>query len=209
MSIKLYGYWRSSAAYRVRIALSLKGLEYENIPVSLMPGISEHRQEAYRAKNPQMLVPFMEDGDIAMSQSMAILAYLEEAYPDVPLLPSSEPLRSQVRAFCNAVACDIHPLQNLRVLRYVGTQYDGDPKQWAAHWMREGFIALEAVASDGPYVFGDSVTLADALLVPQIYNTRRIEMPTDDFPKLIAAVDKANELEAFKAAAPEAQPDAT
>ena len=209
MSIKLYGYWRSSAAYRVRIALSLKGLEYENIPVSLMPGISEHRQEAYRTKNPQMLVPFMEDGDIAMSQSMAILEYLEEAYPDVPLLPSSEPMRSQVRAFCNAVACDIHPLQNLRVLQYVGTEFDADPKQWAAHWMREGFKALEAVASDGPYVFGDSVTLADALLVPQIYNTRRIEMPTDDFPKLIAAVDKANQLEAFKAAAPEAQPDAT
>jgi len=208
MSIKLYGYWRSSAAYRVRIALSLKGLEYENIPVSLMPGISEHRQEAYRAKNPQMLVPFMEDGDIAMSQSMAILEYLEEAYPAVPLLPSSEPMRSKVRAFCNVVACDIHPLQNLRVMQYVSAEYDGDPKQWATHWMHEGFKALEAVASDGPYVFGDSVTLADALLVPQIYNTRRIEMPTDDFPKLIAAVDKANELEAFRIAAPEAQPDA-
>jgi maleylacetoacetate isomerase len=209
MSIKLYGYWRSSAAYRVRIALSLKGLEYENIPVSLMPGVSEHRQEAYRAKNPQMLVPFMEDGDIAISQSMAILEYLEEAYTDVPLLPTSEPLRSKVRAFCNVIACDIHPLQNLRVMQYVSKEYDGDPKQWAAHWMNQGFKALEAVASDGPYVFGDSLTLADAVLVPQIYNTRRIEMPTDDFPKLIAAVDKANELEAFQTAAPEAQPDAT
>jgi len=124
-------------------------------------------------------------------------------------LPSSEPMRSKVRAFCNAVACDIHPLQNLRVLQYVNTEYDGDPKQWAAHWMHEGFKALEAVASDGPYVFGDSVTLADALLVPQIYNTRRIEMPTDDFPKLIAAVDRCNELPAFKIAAPEAQPDAS
>jgi maleylacetoacetate isomerase/maleylpyruvate isomerase len=210
MSIKLYGYWRSSAAYRVRIALSLKGLEYENIPVSLMPGISEHRQEAYCAKNPQMLVPFMEDGDIALNQSMAILEYLEETYPDVALLPSSEPMRSEVRAFCNVIACDIHPLQNLRVMRYVGAQYDGDAKKWSAHWMREGFKALEAVASEGgPYVFGDSVTLADALLVPQIYNARRFEMPTDDFPKLIAAVDNANELEAFKIAAPEAQPDAT
>jgi maleylacetoacetate isomerase len=208
MSIKLYGYWRSSAAYRVRIALGLKGLEYENIPVSLMPGVSEHRKEAYRAKNPQMLVPFMEDGNIAMGQSMAILEYLEETYPDVPLLPASEPLRSKVRAFCNVVACDIHPLQNLRVLQYVNTEYDGNPKQWAAHWMREGFKALEAVASDGPYVFGDRVSLADALLVPQIYNTRRIEMPTDDFPKLIAAVDNCNELEAFKKAAPEAQSDA-
>ena len=209
MSIKLYGYWRSSAAYRVRIALSLKGLEYENIPVSLMPGVSENREEAYRAKNPQMLVPFMEDGDVSINQSMAMLAYLEEAYPDVPLLPSSEPLRSKVRAFCNVIACDIHPLQNLRVMRYVSAEYDGDPKKWSAHWMREGFKALEAVASEGPYVFGDSVTLADALLVPQIYNTRRIEMPTDDFPNLIAAVDNANELEAFKLAAPEAQPDAS
>jgi len=209
MSIKLYGYWRSSAAYRVRIALSLKGLDYENIPVSLKPGVSENREEAYRAKNPQMLVPFMEDGDIALNQSMAILEYLDEAYPAVPLLPLSEPMRSRVRAFCNVIACDIHPLQNLRVMRYVSTHYSGDPKQWASHWMREGFKALEVVASDGPYVFGDSITLADALLVPQIYNTRRIEMPTDDFPKLIAAVDCCNELEAFKTAAPEAQPDAS
>jgi len=209
MSIKLYGYWRSSAAYRVRIALNLKGLEYENIPVSLKPGVSENRQTAYREKNPQMLVPFMEDGDIALNQSMAMLEYLEEAYPAVSLLPSSEPMRSKVRSFCNVIACDIHPLQNLRVLRHVSSEYDGDPKQWAAHWMREGFKALEAVASDGPYVFGNSVTLADALLVPQIYNARRIEVPSDDFPKLIAAVDKANELEAFKIAAPEAQPDAT
>ena len=208
MTIKLYGYWRSSAAYRVRIALNLKGLEYENIPVSLLPGVSENRQDAYRAKNPQMLVPFMEDGEIAMNQSMAMLEYLEEAYPHLPLLPTSEPMRSKVRAFCNVVACDIHPLQNLRVLRYVSTEYEGDPKRWAAHWMHEGFKALEAVASDGPYIFGENVTLADVLLVTQIYNTRRIEMPTDDFPKLIAAVDKANKLEAFQIAAPEAQPDA-
>jgi len=187
MSIRLYGYWRSSAAYRVRIALNL---------------------EAYRSKNPQMLVPFMEDGDIAMGQSMAILEYLEETYPDVPLLPAAEPLRSKVRAFCNMVACDIHPLQNLRVLKYVQGKYDGDPKQWAAHWMREGFKAMEIIASDGPYVSGENVTLADALLVPQIYNTRRIEMPTDDFPKLIAAVNNCNKLDAFKKAAPEAQPDA-
>ena len=209
MSIKLYGYWRSSAAYRVRIALNLKGIPYENVPVSLMPGVSEHRQEEYRAKNPQMLVPFFEDGDVAIGQSMAILEYLDEAYPDTPLLPASEPLRSKVREFCNMIACDTHPLQNLRVLQYVNTEYDADSKQWAAHWMHEGFKALEAVASDGPYVFGDSVTLADALLAPQIYNTRRIEMPTDDYPKLIAATDNANELEAFKIAAPKAQPDAT
>ena len=208
MSIKLYGYWRSSAAYRVRIALNLKGLPYESVPVSLMPGVSEHRQEEYRAKNPQMLVPFLEDGDVAIGQSMAILEYLDEAYPDKPLLPASEPLRSKVRAFCNMVACDIHPLQNLRVLQYVKTEYDADSKQWAAHWMSEGFKAMETIASDGPYVFGDTVTLADALLVPQVYNMRRIEIPSVDFPKLIAAVDNCNELEAFIDAAPEAQSDA-
>ena len=208
MSIKLYGYWRSSAAYRVRIALNLKGLDFENIPVSLKPGVAEHREKAYRAKNPQMLVPFLEDGNVAIGQSMAILEYLEEAYPDVPLLPKSEPLRSTVRAFCNMVACDIHPLQNLRVLQYVSNEYDGDPRSWAAHWMGEGFKAMELLASDGPCVFGASPTFADALLVPQIYNTRRIGMPTDRFPRLVAAVDHCNELEAFKNAAPEAQPDA-
>ena len=208
MSIKLYGYWRSSATYRVRIALNLKGLEYDSVSVSLMPGVSEQRQAEYQAKNPQMLVPFLEDGNVAIGQSMAMLEYLEEAYPDIPLLPATEPLRSKVRAFCNIIACDIHPLQNLRVLGFVNDQYDGDPKLWAAHWMSEGFKALELLASDGPYVFGDKVTLADALLVPQFYNTRRIEMPVDDFPKLVAAVDKCNELTEFRAAAPEAQSDA-
>jgi maleylacetoacetate isomerase len=208
MSIKLYGYWRSSATYRVRIALNLKGLNYEYIPVSLKPGVSEQRNEEYRARNPQMLVPFLEDGDVCVGQSMAMLEYLEETYPDVSLLPASEPLRSQARAFCNAIACDIQPLQNLRVVKYAKSGYDVDPNIWAAHWMREGFLALETLASDGPYVFGDTVTLADALLVPQLYNARRIEMPTDDFPKLIAAVDCCNELEAFRKAAPEAQSDA-
>ena len=208
MAIKLYGYWRSSAAYRVRIALNLKGLEYESISVSLAPSVSEHREDAYRAKNPQMLVPFFEDGDVAIGQSMAILEYLEEAYPGTHLLPAAEPLRSKVRAFCNMVACDIHPLQNLRVLHYVNTEFDGDPKQWAAHWMGEGFSAMEAIASDGPCVFGDQPTLADALLVPQLYNARRFAVPLDDYPKLVAAAAHCNELEAFKRAAPEAQADA-
>ena len=208
MAIKLYGYWRSSAAYRVRIALNLKGLEFESIPVSLAPSVSEHREEAYRAKNPQMLVPFFEDGDVAIGQSMAILEYLEEAYSETRLLPAAEPLRSKVRAFCNMVACDIHPLQNLRVLHYVNTEFDGDPKQWATHWMGEGFAAMEAIASDGPYVFGDQPTLADALLVPQLYNARRFAVPLDGYPKLVAAAKHCNELEAFKRAAPEAQPEA-
>lgn len=208
MAIKLYGYWRSSASYRVRIALNLKGLTFDNIPISLVPGVSEQRKDDYKAKNPQMLVPFLEDGEVAIGQSMAMLEYLEETYPEVALLPPAEPLRSKVRAFCNVIACDIHPLQNLRVLRFVNTNYDADPKQWASHWMSEGFRALEALASDGPYVFGDTVTLADVLLVPQVYNVRRIEMPMDEFPKLVSIVDQCNLTEAFKNAAPEAQPDA-
>lgn len=210
MLIKLYSYWRSSAAYRVRIALNLKGLEHEIVPVSLAPGVSENRQEAYRAKNPQMLVPFLEDGEVAIAQSMAMLEYLEETYPDVILLPSQQPLRSQVRAFCNMIACDIHPLLNLRILEYLKTQLDTDPMaHWYAHWIHEGFKPLEVLASDGPYIFGDQVTLADALLVPQMYNARRFDVELADYPKLVAAVDRCNELAAFQAAAPEAQSDAS
>jgi len=210
MSIRLYSYWRSSAAYRVRIALNLKGIEHEIVPVSLAPGVAEHRGDAYRARNPQMLVPFLEDGDLAIAQSMAILEYLEEAYPDVCLLPQSEPLRSQVRAFCNMIACDIHPLNNLRVMNYIKSEFDANPTgEWYAHWIHEGFKAAETLASDGPYVFGDTVTLADAFLVPQTYNARRFNVPLDDYRRLVAAVDNCNKLAAFQDALPESQSEAT
>ncbi len=210
MSIKLYSYWRSSAAYRVRIALHLKGLEHEIVPISLAPGVAEHRQDAYRQKNPQMLVPFLEDGDIAIGQSMAMLEYLEEAYPDVPLLPAEQPLRSQVRAFCNMIACDIHPILNLRIMKYIKIEFDTDPTvHWYGHWIHEGFKALEQFACDGPFVFGEQASMADAFLVPQVYNARRFEIPLGDYPKLVAAVDHCNELEAFEKSAPEAQPDAS
>lgn len=209
MSIKLYSYWRSSAAYRVRIALNLKGLAHDIVPVSLAPGVSEHRTDAYRNKNPQMLVPFLEDGDVAIGQSLAILEYLEEAYPEVNLLPAGQPQRSWVRAFCNAIACDIHPILNLRVMNYIKTEFEADPTaHWYGHWIQEGFTALEALAEDGPFVMGNRVTLADALLVPQMYNARRFKIPLDDYPKLVAAVDHCNEFKAFKNAAPEAQSDA-
>ena len=210
MSIRLYSYWRSSAAYRVRIALNLKGIEHEIVPVSLAPGVAEHRGDAYKAKNPQMLVPFLEDGDLAISQSMAILEYLEEAYPGVCLLPESEPLRHQVRAFCNMIACDIHPLNNLRVMNYIKSEFSADPTgDWYAHWIHEGFEAAETLTSDGPYVFGDVVTLADAFLVPQVYNALRFKVPLDAYPRLVAAVENCNELAAFEDAAPESQPDAS
>lgn len=211
MSIRLYSYWRSSAAYRVRIALNLKGLDYDTVPVSLAPGESEHRKESYRAINPQMLVPFLEDGEIAIGQSMAILEYLEEAYPAPNLLPRDEPLRSRVRAFCNLIACDIHPLNNLRVLKYIKAGLGADEKagsDWYRHWIHEGFRAAEVFASDGPYTFGDAPTLADAFLVPQMYNARRFAVPLGEFPKLVGIVDACDELPAFKKAAPEQQPDA-
>ena len=208
MSIRLYSYWRSSAAYRVRIALNLKDLDHEIVPVSLAPGVSEHRGDAYRAKNPQMLVPFLEDGALGIAQSMAILEYLEETYPGIPLLPEDEPLRSRVRAFCNMIACDIHPLNNLRVMNYIKSEFDADPTgDWYTHWIHEGFRAAETLASDGPYVFGDEVTLADVFLVPQMYNARRFKVALDAFPKLVNIVNTCNELRAFREAAPEAQPD--
>ena len=208
--LKLYSYWRSSASYRVRIALNLKELEHEIVPVSLAPGVSEHRGDAYRAKNPQMLVPYLEDGKLGIAQSMAILEYLEENYPDVPLLPADEPMRSKVRAFCQMIACEIHPLNNLRVLNFIKTEFDTDPTgSWYRHWIREGFSAAEQLVADGDFVFGDDVTLADALLVPQVYTARRFKVPLDDFPKLVAITEYCCELPAFREAAPEAQPDAT
>jgi maleylpyruvate isomerase len=130
MAIKLYTYWRSSSAYRVRIALNLKGLDYEPVFVSLAPGESEHRKDEYRAINPQMLVPYFDDGNVAMGQSMAIMEYLEETYPEIPLLPTSEPLRSKVRAFCNIISCDIQPLNNLRVTNYVSNVLGASREQY-------------------------------------------------------------------------------
>ena len=209
--MRLYSYWRSSAAYRVRIALNLKGLPYETVSVSLAPGVAEHRADAYRAINPQMLVPFLQDGDLGIAQSMAILEYLEETYPKVPLLPADEPLRSRVRGFCNLIACDIHPLNNLRVQQYLRDRLAADDKagkDWYDHWIHEGFAALEELAGDGPFAFGETASLADALLVPQMYNARRFDVPLEAFPKVLRIVDACNELAAFGKAAPEQQPDA-
>jgi maleylacetoacetate isomerase len=216
MAAKLYTYWRSSAAYRVRIALNLKGIDYEPVAVSLKSGDDEHRKDEYRVINPQMLVPFFDDGKVAIGQSMAILEYLEETYPETPMLPAKEPLRSKVRAFCGAIACDIHPLNNLRVLKYLSDEFevsDAQKSDWYAHWIAEGFRACEQMsvryAHDGPFAFGEDVTLADTLLVPQMYNARRFEVPLDEFPRLVAVTDACNELQAFIDAAPENQPDCT
>lgn len=215
MTIKLYSYWRSSAAYRVRIALNYKRLLYDTVPVSLHPDKAEHRQAAYRAINPQMLVPFLDDGRIAIGQSQAILEYLEEAHQDPPLLPQSIEQCAQVRSVCNIICCDIHPLQNVRVLQYLKNTLGADERQvqaWSRQWIAAGFDAAEVLisdyADDGPYAFGAQVTLADVCLVPQIYNARRFDVPLDDYPRLVAIDANCNELSAFADAIPERQPDA-
>jgi len=214
VTIRLYSYWRSSAAYRVRLALNLKELEYETVSVSLVPGESEHRQDDYRKRNPQMLVPFLEDGDFSTGQSMAILEYLEEAYPETQLLPESKEDRAAVRSFCNSICCDVHPLNNLRVLLYLKGELGVSDEQrdaWYAKWVHEGFRAAEIVAvknaAAGPFVFGESVTLADTCLIPQIYNARRFNVPLDDYPRLVAIDEHCASLPTFADAIPENQPD--
>ncbi len=214
MTIRLYSYWRSSAAYRVRLALNLKGLDYETVSVSLVPGESEHRQDDYRKRNPQMLVPFLEDGEFGVGQSQAIFEYLEEAHPEVALLPATAQQRATVRSFCNSICCDIHPLNNLRVLLYLKSELGVSDEQrdaWYANWIHEGFRAAEIVAvanaADGPFVFGESVTLAETCLIPQIYNARRFNVPLDDYPRLLAIGAHCAGLPAFADAVPENQPD--
>jgi len=214
VTIRLYSYWRSSAAYRVRLALNLKGLDYETVSVSLVPGESEHRQDAYRKRNPQMLVPFLEDGEFGVGQSQAIFEYLEEAHPEVALLPAAAQQRATVRSFCNSICCDIHPLNNLRVLLYLKGELGVSDEQrdaWYANWIHEGFRAAEIVAvanaAAEPYVFGESVTLADTCLIPQIYNARRFNVPLDDYPQLVAVDAHCNSLPEFADAVPENQPD--
>ncbi len=217
--MKLYDYWRSSAAYRVRIALNVKGIDYESISIPLIgPGGSPGKQfsEEYLAMNPQGRVPFLDDGKIALGQSQAILEYIEEAYPDTPLLPGSAIARAHVRSFCNLIACDIHPLNNSSVMVYLKKELDvsdEDYVTWYGHWIRRGFRAGETFAKEhsasGEFVFGDSVTLADCFLVPQMYNAHRFNVVVDDFPTLNGIVAACNKLTAFAAAIPEAQPDAS
>ncbi len=211
--MKLYGYFRSSAAYRVRIALALKGLEYENIAVNLKPGISEQKSGEYLAVNPQGRVPFFTDGDVAISQSPAILEYLEETYSDVPLLPKGAVDRAVVRQLASLIGCDIHPLQNLSVLQRLKGEFGADTdaaSDWVRHWVTEGFSAFETLITDtaGTYCFGDTVTLADVYLVPQLYNARRYETPLEAFPEIVRIDAACNALDAFRFAAPEQQPDA-
>ena len=211
-NVKLYSYFRSSAAYRVRIALNLKNVPYELAFVHLVKEGGYNRKPEFRAVNPQMRVPALElsNGDILI-QSLAIIAYLDEIYPDPPLLPAEAYARARVRAISQIIACDIHPLDNTSPLRYLKNKLGHDQIQidaWYHHWILEGFEAIEALIGTGPYVCGAQVTVADLCLVPQVYNARRLKVPLERFPRIVAADAACLKLPAFDKARPENQPDA-
>jgi maleylacetoacetate isomerase len=205
MKLVLYDYWRSSASYRVRIALNLKGAAYERFPIDLLD--SAQKRADYRARNPQGFVPMLEVDGRPIIQSLAILSWLEATLPDPPLLPGDPDARAHVLALALIVACDVHPLNNLRVLkRLKALGVDEEARDdWYRHWVAEGFTALEALAAPraGRHLFGDGVTWADICLVPQIYNARRFEVPLDGYPTLVGADAEATRLEAFAAAHPD------
>ena len=212
--MKLYTYFRSSAAFRVRIALNLKGIACESAAVDLRPGA--HRQPDYLARNPQGLVPALEEGGTVIGQSLAIIEYLDETHPQPPLLPRSALDRARVRSMALAIACDIHPLNNLRVLNYLRSPLGQDEDAvdtWYRHWIAEGFRGLEEQArrasGDGRHLFGSEVTLADVCLVPQMFNARRFKCNVEPFPVLRTICEHLETLPAFARAAPAAQPDAS
>ena len=204
----LYDYWRSSAAYRVRIALNLKGIDYESRAIDLRD--DQQKSTEYRALNPQGLVPTLEIDGQRLTQSLAIINYLDLKYPNQPLLPASAASRAHVVAMAMTVACDIHPLNNLRVLKYLKHELGQSQEavdRWYTHWIEEGLPALEALARPqaGRFLFGDAPTGADVCLVPQLYNARRYNVPLDDYPTLLRAEENANNIEAFAAAHPDRQ----
>jgi len=211
--MRLYSYFRSSAAYRVRIALALKGIDYQYLPIHLTKG--EQRAEGYQSLNPQGLVPALVDGGNTFTQSLAIIEYLDERYPAPALLPPTPAERARVRAIALSIACEIHPLNNLRVLRYLvhtlGTSEE-TKDAWYRHWIDVGLSALEAqfVAdrATGTFCHGETPTLADICLVPQLANARRYAIPLDAYPTLTRIDASCRGLAAFAAAAPELQPDA-
>lgn len=207
----LYGYWRSSAAYRVRIALNLKGIATKAAPVDLRRG--DQRDGPYRAMAPAGLVPMWEEDDFRLTQSLAIIGYLDERVPDPPLLPLDPHLRAICREIAFTIACDIHPLGNLRVLTKLGADFAADEatrQAWARHWIASGFDGIEARLAEtaGRHAVGDVITLADVCLVPQTYNARRFELDLSPYPRIVAADAAARAHPAFAAAAPEQQADA-
>jgi maleylacetoacetate isomerase len=210
--VKLYSFFRSSAAYRVRIALNLKGVAYETASVHLVKGGGHNKRPEFRAVNPQMRVPALvtATGDVLI-QSLAIIDYLDETHPTPPLLPKEPIARAQARALAQIVACDIHPLNNVGPLRYLKNQMHQEQSAidaWYHHWVIAGFEAYEALVLPGPYSCGGEVTLSDLCLVPQVYNARRLKVPLDQFPKIVGIDAACLKLPAFDRARPENQPDA-
>ena len=213
--MKLYDYFRSSAAYRVRIGMQLKGLGYESVPVHLIRDGGEQLKDEYRAINPSALVPALVDDDATITQSLAILEYLDEMHPMAPLLPRDAAGRARVRGLALSIACDIHPLNNLRVLRYLVKQAglsEEAKNAWYVHWVQEGFAALEAQLSGssatGCFCHGDSPTLADCVLVPQVFNAVRFKIDMGPYPTITRIDAACCELPAFVAAHPSQQGDA-
>jgi maleylacetoacetate isomerase len=213
--MKLYTFFRSSASYRVRITLNLKGLKYEQAPIHLRRGGGEQLSAAYKAINPQALVPALEDSGKILTQSLAIIEYLEDRYPKPPLLPRDPAEKALVRSMALIIACEVHPIQNLRVLQYVKREYSQSDEQvnrWARHWINLGLAALEqmivAQPRRGKFCFGDTPTLADICLVPQLGNARRYGCDLSPYPAIIGIEKHCMVLPAFADAAPEKQPDA-
>lgn len=210
--MKLYGYFRSSAAYRVRIALNLKGLAVEHVPVHLLRQGGEQRGPDYLAKNPQGLVPALElDDGIVLTQSLAIIEYLDMIRPEPRLVPADPVLAAKVRAVALAIACDIHPLNNLRVQTYLKTELAQDEARvgaWIDHWMQGGLEAIERTIQPAPFAFGSSPTMADVCLIPQVFNAQRFAVPLDAFPKIRAVDAACMKLAAFQSAHPSRQADA-
>lgn len=209
--IRLYDYWRSSAAYRVRIALHLKGAAFESVPVNILPGADEQLTDGYRLINPQMRVPSIEvDGRIA-GQSMAIIEWIDETLPGPALLPADPWVRLKARAFADIIACDIHPLNNLSPLAVLRRDFGASEdaiKRWYQDWILRGFAALESMSEEleqGPFLFGDAPGLAEIALVPQVANARRFDTDLSAFPRLVAIDAACRELEPFRRSAPENQ----
>ena len=213
--LKLYSYWRSTAAYRVRIALNLKRLSYQMIPVHLVKDGGQQHKPEYLEQNPQGLVPLLDDNGKLLSQSMAICEYLDEAYEGPKLLPTEPFAKAKVRSLCQVIACDIHPIDNLRVLKYLKAELkvsDEDKDKWYAHWIHEGFRAIEkqlqSYKEQGPFAFGEQASLADVFIVAQMYNARRFNLDLTAYPRLVDIEQHCLTLDAFKDAKPESQPDA-
>jgi maleylpyruvate isomerase len=210
-NLLLHDYWRSGAAYRVRIALNLKGLDYEAVAHDLR--IGGHRAPDYFVHSAQRLIPALETGDFTLTQSLAIIEWLDEAMPGPKLVPEDTGSRAIVRAMAQLVACDIHPLNNLRVLEFLRTELKASPEQesaWITHWISEGFAAMEQLVCryGGSFSHGDRPSIADCCLIPQIYSARRFSVDLTPYPSLVAIAEAAIKLEAFQLATPEKQPDA-